>query len=244
MNVKILIRASLDTDDLEREANEAFVDFCNRLESDVGTPSNEFASIAVIERDNDAIVCRVIAHVEEDQFESLQAFCRAWSVRAGCLAEVRHVPDGSKQLAFHVESIRELCAGYEEGHGETSTRSSLRRLLRIPRASWRSPGPFSRPKLILSARLSDRSIKEACGNGMTPLLAFDAEQWPWIFKGWELDEYRDRKAEVGQRRLQVSELHGRLRDDPARLQQELTSLSSNWHLAKSERRIRRWRGWW
>lgn len=120
----------------------------------------------------------------------------------------------------------------------------LRQLLRVPRRKWRSPGPFSHPRVIFSKRLSDGSIAEACEFGMSPLSAFDAEKWDWISKGWELREFPDRQAERRQRQREISEIKSRFRQDPVRLREHLSRRMDAWNSLTPARRLRRWRGWW
>lgn len=230
-------------DDLERIAVKEIGGFCNELEAWAGFDSRNFASIAVLERDGGEIVGRIAAHLDQNQVRELEAFCDDWAERCGQLIEISKSGD-DEQTLFHWGNVCELCAGFTPMSNDQPEEKDLRQLLRVPRRKWRSPGPFSHPRVIFSKRLSDGSIAEACEFGMSPLSAFDAERWDWISKGWELREFPDRQAECRQRQREISEIKSRFRHDRIQLQRHLSQYMDAWNGQTPERRVRRWRGWW
>lgn len=230
-------------DDLECVGTKAIGDLCNELEAWAGLDSRNFASIAVLERDGGEIVGRIVAHLDQNQVGELEAFCEHCAERCGQLVEISKGGD-EEQTLFHWRNVQELCAGFVPMSNDQPDEKDLRQLLRVPRRKWRSPGPFSHPRVIFSKRLSDGSIAEACEFGMSPLSAFDAEQWNWISKGWELREFPDRQTERRQRQREISETKSRFRQDPVRLREHLSRCMDAWNSLTPERRLRRWRGWW
>ena len=229
--------------DLERVAAKAIGDFCNELEAWAGFDSRNFASIAVLERDGGEIVGRIVAHLDQNQVSEVEAFCVDWGEKCGQLIEISK-GDDEEQTLFHWRNVQELCAGFVPINNDQPAEKDLRQLLRVPRTKWRSPGPFSYPRVIFSKRLSDGSIAEACEFGMSPLSAFDAEQWDWISKGWELREFTDRQAECRQRQREITEIKSRFRHDPVQRRERLSRCMDAWNSLTPVRRLRRWRGWW
>jgi hypothetical protein len=242
MNVAFRILVQSEVGNLEGLGAEAIAGFCVDLESQVGPEGSNFAAITVIERDGGQIVGRVIAHIDRTNSGNLEGFRAASARRFGHLVDVSTC-EGADPMAFHWQNVRELCAGINKSDGDGSGEKELRQLLRIPRAQWRSPGPFSYPRIRFAGRLSDRSIAEACEYGMAPLSAFDAREWRWLYQGWEFREFQDRSSEVAQRRQEVAAIEGRARLDPSQLEL-LSDLRSVWLRMSPEQRLRRWRGWW
>ena len=242
LNALLRIRVQ-SGDDLERVGAEAVAGFCNELSAWASLDSRNFASIAAIERDGGEIVGRIVAHLDQNQIGELGTFCEEWAERCGHIIEILTGND-SEQVLFHWQAVRELCAGIVPADNDQADGKDLRQLLRIPRTKWRSPGPFSYPRVIFSKRLSDGSIAEASELGMSPLSAFDAERWDWISKGWELTEFPDRQAELQQRRREISEANSRFRHDPTKLREHVSRCTDAWTRLAPEQRIRRWRGWW
>lgn len=242
LNVALRIRIR-SSDDLECVAVEAIGGFCEEFEAWAGLDSRNFASIAVLERDGGEIVGRVAAHLDQNQVGELEAFCVDWSEQCGHLIEISK-GDDDEQTLFHWRNVQELCAGFVPINNDQPDEKDLRRLLRVPRTKWRSPGPFSYQRVIFSKRLSDGSIAQASEFGMSPLSAFDAEKWNWISNGWELREFPDRQAERRQRQREISEIKSRFRHDPIQLQGHLSQCIDAWNGLTPERRVRRWRGWW
>ncbi|WP_316186485.1 AAA family ATPase [Bradyrhizobium sp. SZCCHNRI2014] len=242
MNVAFRILVQSEVSDLERLGAEAIAGFCVDLESQMGPEGSNFGAISVIERDGGQIVGRVIAHIDGARIGGLEGFRAARARRFGHLIDVSTC-EGAEPMAFHWQNVRELCAGINRSDGDGSGEKDLRQLLRIPRARWRSPGPFSYPRTIFSGRLSDRSIAEACEYGMAPLSAFDATQWHWLYQGWEIREFQDRSSEIAQRRQEVAAIEGHARHDFSQLER-LSDLKSLWQQMTPEQRLRRWRGWW
>ncbi|MGY4156311.1 DNA polymerase-3 subunit gamma/tau [Bradyrhizobium sp. USDA 4461] len=242
MNVVFRILVQSEVGDLERLGAEAIGSFCLELESQMGSQGSNFAAISVIERDGGQIVGRVIAHIDGAQIGSLEGFRASCAHRFGHIVRVSTC-EGAEPMAFHWQNVRELCAGINKFDGDGSGPKDLRQLLRIPRALWRSPGPFSYPRTIFSGDLSDRAIAEACKYGMAPLSAFDARQWHWIYQGWELREFQDRGSEIAQRRQEVAAIEGHGRPDPLQLER-LSDVLHLWQRMTPEQRVRRWRGWW
>jgi DNA polymerase-3 subunit gamma/tau len=239
LNVALRIHIRSD-DNLERVGTKAVVGFCNELEAWAGLDSRNFASIGVIERDGGEIIGRIVAHLDQNQISELEGLCEEWANRCGQIIEISKGRE-EEQTLFHWQCVLELCAGLVPIDND---QPDLRRLLRVPRAKWRTPGPFSYPRLLFSKRLSDGSIAEACELGMSPLSAFDAERWDWIPKGWELREFRDRQAERRERQREISEIKSRFRHDPTQLREQLSRCRDTWDSLVPERRVRRWRGWW
>jgi hypothetical protein len=198
--------------------------------------------MAVIEREGGEIIGRIAAHLDQNQIDELEVFCEEWANRCGQTIEISKGRD-EEQTLFHWQNVRELCAGFVPIDNDQPGEKDLRQLLRVPRTKWRSPGPFSYPRVLFSKRLSDRSMAEACRFGMTPLSAFDAEAWDWIAKGWELREFPDRQAECRQRQREISEINNRFRHDPTQLQEHLSRCTDAWNSLIPERRVRRWRVW-
>ncbi|MBM7486724.1 hypothetical protein JOE52_005706 [Bradyrhizobium canariense] len=242
MNVAFRILVQSEAENLETLGAQAIAAFCSDLESQVGSEGSNFGAISVTERDGGQIVGRMIAHIDHNQITDLEEFCAAWARRFGHLIDVSTSED-TEPMAFHWQSVRELCAGVDRSDDDESGEMDLRQLLRIPRARWRSPGPFSFPRTRFAGRLSDRSVAEACKYGMAPLSAFDARKWRWLYQGWELREFQDRNSEIAQRRQELAAMECRARHDPSQLER-LSDVTSVWQQMSPEQRLRRWRGWW
>lgn len=242
MNVAFRILVQGQVGDLERLGASAIGRFCVDLESRLDPEGTTFAAISVTERDGGQIVGRVIAHIDGAQLNGLEAFRAAWARRFGHVIEVVTC-EGAEPMAFHWQKVRELCAGINKPDGDGSGEKDLRQLLRIPRAQWRSPGPFSYPRTIFSGKLGDQLIAKSCDLGMAPLSAFDARQWRWLYQGWELREFPDRSSDIAQRRQEVATIEGQARHDPSH-RERLSKLLSVWEHMSPEQRLRRWRGWW
>jgi hypothetical protein len=187
------------------------------------------------------LVGRFVAYVDDDLQNEFEQFCRGWRSLSSRIRDFRTC-SSSSALAFQWKAVRELCAGCEpESESEDA---DLRQKLAIPKVMWRTPGPIDCTQLYFSERLTARSIENACFPEMRPLSAFDARQWKWVTRGWEVKEYFDRRSELRRRQSELTSLERRWKSDSERLNFETAERLRAWSDIEAERRTRRWRGWW
>lgn len=202
---------------------------------------DEFAAIATIERDHQDLVVRLVARVEQDRFGEFEATSRAW--QAGLALPCDFGLDRSATgVAFHLQAIRDMCAGCMPSF--PPGREDLRLRLGISRSTWRYPGPTDCRRLFLSARLEPQSMEDACFPEMQPLSAFDAGAFRWVFSGFEVREAPARRHELQMRRDNLALLHRIWSHDPTKRDQQIHNLLHTWRGMPVEERVRAWRGWW
>lgn len=246
MNVALVLDPQAVMPQSELSACEAIQEFARRLEDRYAAQYPDFASITLIERDGDRILGRIVAHIPElsDNHiaqSELENWCRD-NLRAGNAIGFEF---GSRQnrVRFHWGSILSLCAGFENDE-ECGDCDDLRKLLKIPYAQWRSPGPVDGPLLSFSSLLSTHVLNESCANEMQPLSAFDAKQWDFVSSNWEELEFRDRREIAKMRARSISDLERRFQNAPNLLRQEKELLQGRWRSQGALGRPRTWRGWW
>ncbi|KRR26209.1 hypothetical protein CQ14_21270 [Bradyrhizobium lablabi] len=210
-----------------------------------------FAGITVIERDENGVLARLLAHIprlaEVPAFETeLARWCRNLGAEDDdqALVELKtNVGLSNRQaLKFHWDSVVELCAAVQDSENEPGGARRLLDNLRLRKSLRRVPGPVGHPVLEFSGCLTTSAIKEASANHMAFLSAFDAQAWSWIRKGWERDECIDRQQEIRHRAEKLSQAE-RLWGEDDRRRVEIEALNASW-AGGPENRARQWRGWW
>jgi hypothetical protein len=132
--------------------------------------------------------------------------------------------------------------------GADGGREPLVDLLGIPKNVRRPAGYLT----SLRRRASSRSLapdrrRKAEAERMALLSAFKDCAWAAIYSGWELEEHRDRKAELDRRKsahdLVVAEHAGDTELATRRRIEELRKLEAGYPTDPRDRR-RSWVGWW
>lgn len=208
-------------------------------------------TVATYERDASGVLGRVVAHVPAlvdavTTEKALRDWCEGLQSNSGedllVRLEAHQGALDARAMRFHWNSVLMLCGAAQDGEGAFGDARRLLDDLRVPKHMRRQTGPLRQQVLHFSGALSSASIEEARANGMEFLSAFDARAWPWIRKGWERNEYIDRKHEIAERQRKLSDM-GRLWVDADRRRKELEKLEASWG-REPEMRPRRWRGWW
>lgn len=238
MNLCVRLEFAQGTSDAM--AAEQITQFLRAIESRCGVVGGTCAGLAVLERDGTMLVARLLGYLEEEVFPAFEEECRAAQTSMMCTLNYETAPSlGS--IDFQWKVVREICAACEP---EVSNEGrDIRRKLSIPKSEWRSSGPIDCERVYCFGHLSSSSIEAACASEMLPLSAFDAEAWSWLWSGWELEEYFDRRNEVHQRSLKWETLNHRWKHDAERLALERKELLLSWRRAGAERRPRRYRTW-
>lgn len=142
-------------------------------------------------------------------------------------------------LKFHWESVKKLCAGWENDDEEDSL--NLRDELGLPR---RKSMVFRHPPLVnFSTALQNESIADRCKYGMEPLYPIRDGAFNWVYRNWEQKEHQERQRLKEKFREELDSIH--LLHSPtseaAAIAEE--SLSKRWCFSPKER-PRGWSGWW
>ena len=228
--------------------------FCRDLYQRYGSGEEPFAMITLLERDEDGVLGRVVAHVPQlasnpSCGEDLAEWCCAW--RSGDEDDDFHVIEPSaapfdQDLEYHWDRLLVLCAGLDHidsaEDDEAKHAQRLLRELKIPKELWRQSAPMKSQVLFFSSSMNQEAIDIASADGMAALSAFDAKAWAWIKRGWELKEYRDRRETLGRRERRIKDI-GDLWGDTPRGRSEWASALAEWS-ADPLSRPRRWSGWW
>jgi len=228
--------------DLEARGEGELKSLFQMLDARVGSTFEQFAGLALLEREQGMLVARIVAYVDDESVAEFEQACATASSRPGMrVAEMQFGPT-TNALAFHWNAVRELCAGLQPDNGADD--ADLRQLLGISKTMWRAPGPVACQRVYFSRCLTARSIAAACFPEMPSLSAFDANAWKWIAHGWEAKEFLDRRRELDLRRGQLETVRRRWQDDPVRYARERDEHLHAWRNIPPEARARRWRGWW
>lgn len=217
-----------------------------------------FAHLTVFEGDEIGLRALVVAHLPRlskkgrgiDCVDRAAEWLHYWR-RDRCSLQLSAIhfhkaPTGADAaLRFHWKKTLELCAGLsgsvEDWDPRIGQRVPLLELLKIPSERMAQP-VLNHPLIHTSDNLQLDAIATACA-WMKPLSAFDAKKWDWIRKGWEQQEYFDRRATKKERRAKLAEhqqMHG---INTPEADMALDRLTSSWP-SKPEQRRRNWRGWW
>lgn len=219
-----------------------------------------FASLALLARDEDGVYGRIVAHLSRpalnqpgpDCVRQAEVWCQTWKANGVGPAEVGFKPfspAGTKAgaaCAFHWSETLALCTGLspevEDWDLDAMERQSLLRLLKL-KPNNAALAIRAQPLVITSEALSEAAIARACPPGLMPLSAFDDRAWAWIRKGWESDEYGDRRAAKAARERIIADIivkHGA--GSPA-----ARAAIDAWERDQSadpHQRTRCWRAWW
>lgn len=247
----------------EADAVKAIMAFRDELAAQTQAWGGELtASITVLERDDGGIVGRVVAHLyapnmqdaaDADGTGRTRDWARAWrdgAKRLGGDAVVfTPAPAGARAaLSFHWKRTFDLCAGLDEDVEAfdplIGEHVSLLKLLRV---KPRCPGPVYDhlhvpPLAVIPAPLSDKAIAEACSHRLAPLSAFDDEAWGELTTGWELEEFRERRATRAEREHRLAGVCQRFGENTPEARAEVERIVGSWP-SDPRRRRRRWRGW-
>ena len=211
-----------------------------------------FSGIATIERDENGVLARLVAHIprlaEVPTFEAeLARWCRNLGAEDDEDTVVEFKTGGGlpnrQGLKFHWDRVFELCAAVQDSENEPGGARQLLDKLRIKKSLRRHPGPVSHAVLEFSGCLTTSAIENACANRMGFLSAFDAQAWSWIRKGWERDECPDRRQEIRHRAEMLSQAERIWAGEDDRQRIEIEALNASW-AGWPESRARQWRGWW
>ncbi|HVK58593.1 MAG TPA: hypothetical protein VM735_07430, partial [Candidatus Kapabacteria bacterium] len=136
------------------------------------------------------------------------------------------------------------------GHwDETSGRVPLAKLLRVPRPIQGAIGELHKlRRLSTSSSLGPQAEREAQEGRMKLLSAFVDNAWEWIDRGWELDEFDERRREQELRLEEEERIKAHWPDQPNPIErdscnEELKRLRDSWPADPRQRR-RSWAGWW
>jgi hypothetical protein len=211
-----------------------------------------FAGITTIERDENGVLARLVAHIPRiAEVPTFEAELARWCGNLGAeddedtLVEFKTgggLPN-RQALKFHWDRVFELCAAVQDSENEPGRARRLLDKLRVKKSLRRHPGPVGHPVLEFSGCLTASAIDDACANHMGFLSAFDAHAWSWIRKGWERDECIDRQQEIRHRAEMLSQAKRVWADEDDRLPIEIEGLNASW-AGGPESRARQWRGWW
>lgn len=224
----------------ETLAAERLTRFLSAIERDCGLAGRTCAGLAVLEREGATLVARLLGYVEEGVLPAFEQACRVSS--AGMRLLGLQAPPGLGAMASQWHVMRDICAGCAPEMSNEGR--DIRRVLSIPKSEWRTPGPIDRNRVYCFGHLSQLSIDAACGLEMLPLSAFDAKAWSWLWTGWELEEYFDRRNELRRRSLELEMLSHRWKHNADRLVLEREQLLISWRQAGAQRRPRRHRRWY
>lgn len=217
-----------------------------------------FASLTVIEHEPHGLVGRLVAHLpllqgsdpeRADGLERVTTWVHAWCVRnADAVRDAVYLTtaptDAATALKFHWVETLDLCAGLSPSivawDPQTEARTPLLDRLAVrPRETRRV---VDAPLVSVSDRLSEAAMADASRNGLAPLSAFDDGAWAWIRRGWERDEYRERRATRSERATERDRLCQRLSGGTPGAEAAIDALVATWPVDPHARR-RRWSGW-
>jgi DNA polymerase III subunit gamma/tau len=252
MNAAFIIYPSWQARSSQRKAIDAIKKFRDGLDSLANQAGEPYACIMVLERDENGILGRVVAHIPQ-LFEipnyrtTLARWCEGLDSEgdSGVSVELdaHTAKSNARALKFHWDRVLELCAALDDQDEIPSGSRELLDDLKIPRSVRRHSGPIRHSLLEFSGLVTTTAIERACANHMTPLSAFDAGAWAWIRKGWERDEHTDRQEEIKDRERQLLELERLWAKNEERRRVEIDNLMNEWS-RRPEDRTRSWRGWW
>ena len=199
-----------------------------------------FASMVVVERDENGIVGRSVWHIpglDQGRAEALSLLCEAWSEGDGPSAISLRTTLRATDWKFHHESVLRLCAAFQEDTSSVQGEPLLKRL-GVPRAWQRQPSVSGlRPRFFGS--MTSAAVELASRLLMPFLSAVDDEAWSWVTKRWELKEHTSRKRTIQERRAALERWSG---TDQAS-QADRAELMANWPAGARDRE-RSWVGWW
>jgi DNA polymerase III subunit gamma/tau len=261
-NAHILIKPALMGADEEKDAVALIAAFCEELDAEfAGLRGEPFARLSLIERDLDRggdVTGRILIHLPEyvktgpgiDAATSIMARVQSWRRDVwlkGCDAVVVATAKNPSSLAFHWDSVIDLCAGLgDEELDWDPVRNELAPvldLLDIPARRRRRIGGIAASLVGRSALLGPAAVSQARETGMSLLSALTANRWDLIRSGWELKEHKDRQRTKEERRAAlalITESYG----EPAEARERREVLLASWQRPPEERQRRAWRGWW
>jgi DNA polymerase III subunit gamma/tau len=173
----------------------------------------------------------------------------AWSIDA--ISPERATGWQKNQIQRHWHLVRELWRDVDPeilDWDQQRRRKPLRELLKVPAPSGKSLGTLRDLRSIGSSRsLGPAARKQASASKMGFLSAFADDAWQVMFEGWELHEYRDRQAEIIQRKDEVERIKLEFPASENHLERRareaaLAQLRANWP-ADPRKRLRSWQGW-
>lgn len=252
LNAAFTIYPSYRARQSEATAVDAIREFQAELSKLCLRDGKPFAGITTIERDENGVLARLVAHIprlaEVPTFEAeLARWCRNLGAEDDEDTLVEFKTSGGlpnrQALKFHWDRLFGLCAAVQDSEGEPGNARQLLDKLRIKKSLRRHPGPVGHPVLEFSGCLTTGAIENACANRMGFLSAFDAQAWSWIRKGWERDECIDRQQEIRHRAEMLSQAERLWAGEDDRWRTEIEVLNARW-AGGPESRARQWRGWW
>ncbi|WP_145984656.1 hypothetical protein [Methylobacterium aquaticum] len=208
LNVRVTFDHGRDKQDAGADASAAVTDFCRRARALLqrrGQDDFPFLSVHEVTAEG-RFVTELTAHVAPDQ--RLARFT-TWAeedftttrrrtaprVRVGaCRATAR-----AERVAYHATSLGRLMRGLDPNiydWDEQDVRQPLIDLLGVPVSERRTIGAIDAAQRIsTSDSLAPGARRTAEADGMGLLDPMQDRAWPWLFSGWELDEYHARSAE-------------------------------------------------
>ena len=257
MNAAFTVFPAYQARSSEEPAVETVERFRKELAELAASGGEPFATVTLLERDEDGVFGQIVAHIpqlaskhpEPNAYDQFLDWCSDWPLYdrdtdkpvVECSVAII-----CQELKFHWDQILNLCAAV--GEEDLKNRDALcgpplLKQLKIPKGSWRQPGPLRHRLVLFSDLLSQQEVEAASELRMEPLSAFDSKAWGWIRNGWELREYRDRQHTLDKRRRQIQEINQIWSRDEQQLRTELDKVCAEWP-ADPERRRRSWSGWW
>jgi DNA polymerase III subunit gamma/tau len=252
MNAAFTIYPSWQARSSEGKAIDIVEQFRDRLDGLSKQAGEPYASIMVLERDENGVVGRMVAHIPQmAETPSYRTMLAQWCESVdtddgnGVLVQLDACAQKSnaRALKFHWDRVLELCAALGDQDEVFASACQLLDDLQISKVTRRHPGPIHHSVLEFSGFLTTTAIERCCANHMMPLSAFDARAWPWIRKGWERAEHTDRQDEIRDREQQLAEVERLWATNKDRRQAKIDSLMNEWAHGP-EGRARSWRGWW
>jgi hypothetical protein len=262
-NMAFVLHASRLGADTEAEGRALVEKFVGELQQQAQSwddrRDGRFAHLTLLKNGEAGILGCVLAHLpdlsprggedEASPRERVEAWSRSWCSERGTYDEAISMglpPSERRALSFHWDQTLRLCADLSPEvrvHDALNIcERPLREILKIPQWQRRSKAPVKGGLLLASELLQPTAIESACRNGMEALSAFDDQQWDWIRKGWELHEYRERRALKDERRQQIAMIEKRFGPDTDECRAEIARLVKSWP-SDPRLRPRKWRGW-
>jgi hypothetical protein len=223
---------------------------------------NPLHFLYVNERTSGGIETHLVAHIppaisDMEEWLRISAVPRIFNVPpdgSGYIFKQDRTSNPKREIRRHFARVKTLCRGLDPALVEDvyvgnlwSGIEPLVRLLGIPEGCCRSIGEISETHRHNESRhLATKARDHAAEEGMPALSAFTPEGFRWITAGWELDEYRDRKALKAAREQTRLDIHEKWLGSSAREQRQLEKALEEWRAQwpkRPEDRPRTWEMW-
>ncbi len=236
--------------------------FCEELEQKVRGwgRGDQFAGMTLLRRSRQGPCGVVLTHLPRaplkrsgqqiDCLEMVEGWYRNWLWERRTASREEAVTCRSEKgrgqvgWTFHWKQTLDLCTGISpELERFDPEQGRDRPLLELLGIQERQSGPFDVPLVRTHGLLQPDAVAAANIYGMQPLFAFDANEWGWIRKEWELREFRSRHKERQRRKADLKAIDLQFGIDTPEARFETSRIESTWP-ARPEDRQRSWTGWW